>query len=201
MAGLLDRQDSRSCGDLQYSQNMSGTAGGSILPRRTRRAHVGLWNAHPCLPRTRGGVVSDATSLSVGVVRESRPDERRVALVPRMAQRLIKRGLRVVVESGAGEQAAFPDEAFTAVGATIGDAWHCDLVAKVARPTPEETARLDSGTVLVGFLEPLTDPDGIAALRAAGVTALAMESLPRISRAQAMDALSSQSSIAGYRAV
>ena len=145
--------------------------------------------------------MSDATSLSVGVVRESRPDERRVALVPRMAQRLIKRGLRVVVESGAGEQAAFPDEAFTAVGATIGDAWHCDLVAKVARPTREETARLDSGTVLAGFLEPLTDPDGIAALRAAGVTALAMESLPRISRAQAMDALSSQSSIAGYRAV
>jgi len=144
--------------------------------------------------------MSAAGALSVGVVRETRPAERRVALVPKMAARLIEHGLRVVIESGAGEQAAFYDDAFTAVGATVGDAWGCDVVAKVAPPTAEETARLDNGTLLVSFLAPLTDPDGIAALRDAGITALAMESVPRITRAQAMDALSSQSSIAGYRA-
>lgn len=145
-------------------------------------------------------MVSD-DALAVGVVCESRPGERRVALVPKMAERLIKRGLRVVVESGAGEQAAFYDDAFTAVGASIGDAWSADVVVKVAPPTPDEVGRLAGGTVLAGFLAPLTDVAGIEALQRAGVTAFAMESIPRITRAQAMDALSSQSSIAGYRAV
>lgn len=146
-------------------------------------------------------MIGNESALTVGVVRESRPGERRVALVPKMAERLIKRGLRVVVESGAGEHAAFDDDAFLAAGASIGEAWNADMVVKVASPTAAETARLRGGTVLAGFLAPLTDAEGLDALRRAGVTAFAMESIPRITRAQAMDALSSQSSIAGYRAV
>lgn len=138
--------------------------------------------------------------LSVGVVRESLPGERRVALVPKLVQRLAGRKLRVVVESGAGEGVLLADELFEEAGAQVGDAWSADIVLKVAPPTPDEVSRLKPGTVLIGFLKPLSDVDGIAALDKAGVTAFAMESIPRITRAQAMDALSSQSSVAGYRA-
>lgn len=140
-------------------------------------------------------------SLTVGVVRESRPGEGRVALVPKMAERLIKRGMQVIVESGAGAAAASYDDAFVAVGASIGDPWTATVVVKVAAPTVEETERLRRGTVLAGLLDPLAGTDRIEALERAGVIAFAMESIPRITRAQAMDALSSQSSIAGYRAV
>src|SRR5699024_2886442 len=107
-------------------------------PEPTRRAHATTRCAHPrASRRTRSRTMSAAGALSVGVVRETRPAERRVALVPKMAARLIEHGLRVVIESGAGEQAAFYDDAFTAVGATVGDAWGCDVVAKVAPPTAE----------------------------------------------------------------
>lgn len=143
----------------------------------------------------------ETVPLSVGVVRESIPDERRVALVPKLVERLVRRGLRVVVEPGAGAGVLLADELFTAAGAELGDAWHADLVLKVSPPTAEEVARLKAGTVLIGFLKPLSDVEGVAALEEAGVTAFAMESIPRITRAQAMDALSSQSSVAGYRAV
>jgi H+-translocating NAD(P) transhydrogenase subunit alpha len=139
--------------------------------------------------------------LSVGVVRESTPGERRVALVPKLVERLVKRGLRVVVEPGAGSGALLADQAFEEAGAQLGDAWRADIVLKVAPPAAEEVARLAEGTVLIGFLKPLSDVDGIAALGEAGVTAFAMESIPRITRAQSIDALSSQSSVAGYRAV
>ncbi|TNC22386.1 Re/Si-specific NAD(P)(+) transhydrogenase subunit alpha [Amycolatopsis alkalitolerans] len=139
--------------------------------------------------------------LSVGVVRESLPGERRVALVPKLVSRLIRRKLRVLVESGAGEGAALADEVFEESGAEIGHAWQADVVLKVAPPTQAEVTRLKPGAVLIGFLKPLSDVDGIAALDRAGVTAFAMESIPRITRAQAMDALSSQSSVAGYRSV
>ncbi|OZM70282.1 NAD(P)(+) transhydrogenase (Re/Si-specific) subunit alpha [Amycolatopsis antarctica] len=138
--------------------------------------------------------------MSVGVVRESVPGERRVALVPGSIPRLTRRGLRVVVESGAGEDAHLPDELYERAGAHIGDAWSADVVLTVAPPTEAETARLRHGTVLLGFLAPLSNVDGVKALEAAGVLAFAVESVPRISRAQAMDALSSQSSVAGYRA-
>jgi H+-translocating NAD(P) transhydrogenase subunit alpha len=140
-------------------------------------------------------------SLTVGVVRESAPGEFRVALVPKLAERLVKRGLRVVVEAGAGASAQISDAAFEAAGASIGDAWDADIVLKVASPNGAEVARLAEGKVLVGFLKPLSDVDTIAALEKAGVTAFAMESIPRITRAQSMDALSSQSSVAGYRSV
>jgi len=127
--------------------------------------------------------------------------ERRVALVPKVVERLRARGLDVVVESGAGEAALIPDRLYEDAGATIGEPWSADVVVKVAPPTADEVTKLVKGSVLIGFLAPLTDPDGVAALDAAGVTAFAMESIPRISRAQSMDALSSQSNVAGYKAV
>jgi NAD(P) transhydrogenase subunit alpha len=145
--------------------------------------------------------VVDTEPLTVGVVRESTAGERRVALVPKLIERLVKRGLRVVMEPGAGEGVLLADELFEEAGAQLGDAWRANIVLKVAPPTTAEVAKLAAGTVLIGFLKPLSDVDGIAALDRAGVTAFAMESIPRITRAQAMDALSSQSSVAGYRAV
>jgi len=138
---------------------------------------------------------------TVGVVAESGPDERRVALVPKAVAALTNHGVRVVVESGAGQRALLPDELYTAAGATIGDAWGCDVVVKVAPPTAAEVARLHAGQTLVGFLAPRNADNQIGALTAAGVQAFAVEAIPRISRAQSMDALSSQGNVAGYKAV
>jgi NAD(P) transhydrogenase subunit alpha len=137
----------------------------------------------------------------VGVPRESRDGERRVSLVPAVVEKLTKRGLQVVVEPGAGVGALMPDELFVEAGAAVGDPWKADVVLKVAPPTTEEIGRLRRGTTLIGFLAPLSDPKTIDALRSAGVTGFAMESIPRISRAQSMDALSSQANVAGYKAV
>jgi proton-translocating NAD(P)+ transhydrogenase subunit alpha len=139
--------------------------------------------------------------VKVGVPRETAPGERRVALVPEIVSRLAPGGFDVVVEQGAGEAASFPDAAFVEAGATVGDPWDTDLVAKVRKPSEEEEARLHDGQVLVGFLQPLTDQEGIGRLAARGVTAFAMESIPRITRAQPMDALSSQATVSGYKAV
>jgi H+-translocating NAD(P) transhydrogenase subunit alpha len=144
---------------------------------------------------------ADARSTVVGVVRESGAGERRVALVPKVIEKLRAKGVRVVVEAGAGLGALIPDEAYTAAGATIGDPWPADVVVKVAPPTQEEIGRLGSGSVLIGFLAPLTAPETIEALRGRGVLGFAMEAVPRISRAQSMDALSSQANVAGYKAV
>ena len=138
---------------------------------------------------------------TVGVPRESGADERRVALVPKVVEKLRARGVEVVVESGAGLGALIPDELYVAAGATIGDPWSADVVVKVAPPSTEEIGRLRSGTTLIGFLAPRTAPESLTALKAAGVVAFAMESIPRISRAQSMDALSSQGNVAGYKAV
>jgi NAD(P) transhydrogenase subunit alpha len=145
--------------------------------------------------------VGETRAATVGIPRETVPGERRVALVPLVVARLRTRGLTVVVEPGAGHDALIPDERYTAAGAVLGDPWGADVVLKVAPPTPEEIRRLRPGAVLVGFLAPLTSPGTAAALRAAGVRGFAMESVPRISRAQSMDALSSQANVAGYRAV
>ncbi|WP_459166184.1 Rossmann-fold NAD(P)-binding domain-containing protein, partial [Saccharomonospora iraqiensis] len=141
------------------------------------------------------------TPPRVGVVAESRDGERRVALVPRAVERLTRRGLRVVCEPGAGAGAWFTDEAYTDAGAEIGDARGCDVVLTVAPPTPDEVGGLRPGTVLIGFLAPWSDTGTLAALEEAGVRAFAVEAVPRISRAQSMDALSSQAGVAGYRAV
>src|ERR671927_606662 len=138
--------------------------------------------------------------MVVGVPKETAPGERRVALVPEVVKRLQGKDIDVVVEAGAGERALIPDAVFEEAGASIGDPWGADVVAKVAPPPSEEIGRLRSGGVLVGFLPPLSAPDTTRALASAGVTAFAMEAIPRISRAQSMDALSSQSNVAGYKA-
>jgi proton-translocating NAD(P)+ transhydrogenase subunit alpha len=138
--------------------------------------------------------------MKVGVPREGAAGERRVALVPDVVKRLTGRGVEVVVEPGAGEAALIPDGLFEEAGATIGDPWDADVVVKVAPPSDEEIARLRRGGTLIGFLAPRTQPETLQALAGAGVTAFAMEAIPRISRAQSMDALSSQSNVAGYKA-
>lgn len=137
----------------------------------------------------------------VGVPKETVPGERRVAMVPAVAARLWAAGLAVVVEAGAGTQAQISDDEFEQVGAVIGDPWTADVVVKVNPPTQQEIERLGSGSTLIGCLAPLTRPEVAAGLREAGVTAFAMEAVPRISRAQSMDALSSQANVAGYKAV
>jgi NAD(P) transhydrogenase subunit alpha len=135
------------------------------------------------------------------VVAESGPEERRVALVPKAVATLVNSGVAVVVETGAGESALLPDELYTAAGATIGDAWAADVVVKVAPPSADEVSRLHRGQTLIGFLAPRDSGNQIKALADAGVQGFALESIPRISRAQAMDALSSQANVAGYKAV
>ncbi len=137
----------------------------------------------------------------VGVVRESNAGERRVALVPKIIPSLLKQGVEVVVEAGAGVGALIPDAAYEDAGASIGDPWSADVVVKVAAPSAAEVARLSSGQTLIGFLAPRDAENQIPALKAAGVQAFAVEAIPRISRAQVMDALSSQANVAGYKAV
>ena len=136
--------------------------------------------------------------MNVGVPRETAPGERRVSLVPETVKRLATSGIDVVVEAEAGTAASHSDTAYSDAGATIGDPWSADVVAAVRRPEP---GRLRDGLVLIGFLRPLDDPEGLEELRSRGVTAFALESIPRTTRAQAMDALSSQSTVGGYKAV
>jgi H+-translocating NAD(P) transhydrogenase subunit alpha len=136
--------------------------------------------------------------MKVGVPRETSPGERRVALVPEAVKRIVATGTDVVVEPGAGAAASYGDELYVDAGATLGDPWDADAIAAVQRP---DASRLRDGSVLIGFLRPLDEPDGLAELRGRGVTAFALESIPRTTRAQSMDALSSQSTVAGYKAV
>jgi NAD(P) transhydrogenase subunit alpha len=136
--------------------------------------------------------------MRLGIPKETSSGERRVALVPETVVRLGD-GIDVIVEAGAGEAAGFPDASYAEAGAQLGDPWSADVVAKVATPTADEVARLHSGQVLIAFLQPLTDTAGIERLAAAGVHAFALESIPRITRAQPMDALSSQATVAGYK--
>lgn len=136
--------------------------------------------------------------MQLGIPKETGPGERRVALVPETVARLGD-GVEAIVESGAGEAAGFPDAGYVEAGAKIGDPWGADVIAKVAAPTAGETAQLRDGQVLVAFLQPLTDTAAIARLASAGVHAFALESIPRITRAQSMDALSSQATVAGYK--
>src|SRR5579884_559491 len=137
--------------------------------------------------------------MRLGIPRETAPGERRVALVPETVARLGD-GIEVVIEAGAGEPAGFSDEDYRTAGAAVGEPWPADVLAKVATPTADEAARLHAGQVLIAFLQPLGDREGIARLRSAGVHAFALESIPRITRAQPMDALSSQATVAGYKA-
>src|SRR5436190_11322003 len=139
--------------------------------------------------------------MKVGVPRETAAGERRVALVPETVKRLAGGGFEVAVERGAGEAASFPDPDYEQAGATlVDDAYSAEAVVKVQPPSPGERDRLREGQILIGFLQPLTDRDGINRLSERGVIAFAMESIPRITRAQAMDALSSQATVSGYKA-
>ena len=144
---------------------------------------------------------SQSTPLSIGVVRESENGERRVSLVPKAVAGLAAKGLRVIVESNAGESSLMADDLYVAAGAEIGDAWQADVVLKVQPPTDAEIARLSPGSTLIGFLAPRNADNKIDQLAAAGVQAFAVEAIPRISRAQVMDALSSQANVAGYKSV
>jgi NAD(P) transhydrogenase subunit alpha len=139
--------------------------------------------------------------MRIGVVRETAPGERRVALVPETVGRLAKAGNEIVVERGAGEASSFPDRMYTEAGAMIGDAWTAELVLKVAKPSDDELRRLREGAVLIAFLQPLTSPGLVRELARARITSLSMDAIPRITRAQSMDALSSQATVAGYKAV
>ena len=137
--------------------------------------------------------------MRVGIPRERVEGERRVALIPETVGRLGD-GIEVVVEAGAGEKAAFDDAAYRDAGATIGSPWDADVIAKVAAPSADEVSQLHEGLVVIGFLQPLTDHEGIERLARAGVHGFALESIPRITRAQPMDALSSQATVSGYKA-
>ena len=139
--------------------------------------------------------------MKIGVPKETAPGERRVALVPETVSRLAKSGNTVVVERGAGEASSFPDRLYADAGAAIGDPYAAELVVKVQKPSDDELARLREGTVLVAFLQPLTQHDLVRELARRRVTALSMDAIPRITRAQPMDALSSQATVAGYKAV
>ena len=126
-----------------------------------------------------------------------------MALIPDVVRSLTGDEVEVALESGAGEAAGHPDAEYSDAGASVGsadDAWGADVVVKVALPTLEEIARLRAGQVLIGHLAPLTSGETTKALADAGVTSFAMEAIPRITRAQAMDALSSQANVAGYAA-
>ncbi len=142
--------------------------------------------------------------MRVGVPKEVRDGERRVAASPDTVKRMKAIGLDPVVEGGAGLGAAIPDDAYRAAGATVADAdaaWDSDVVLKVQRPLEDEMGRLRQGQVLIGALDPYNSRDQVQAYAQAGVQAFAMELLPRTTRAQAMDVLSSQANLAGYKAL
>ncbi len=144
--------------------------------------------------------------MIAAVPREAASNERRVALVPESVTRFVKMGVSVRVQRGAGDRAAFPDAQYEKAGATVVDdvatlARDADAVLCVGRPSDELLQLLRKGTTLVGFFNPLGDPGYLQRLAARGLTVLAVEAIPRITRAQPMDALSSQSNIAGYKAV
>jgi H+-translocating NAD(P) transhydrogenase subunit alpha len=136
------------------------------------------------------------------VPKETAAGERRVALVPDAVGRLVAAGFEVLVETEAGAGAYLDDAAYEEAGARVVESPYgeADAVAKVQKPSPDEIGALREGTVLIGFLQPLTDQETTRRLAERGVTAFAMESIPRITRAQSMDALSSQSTVSGYKA-
>jgi NAD(P) transhydrogenase subunit alpha len=144
----------------------------------------------------------ESHAMIIGIPKESGAGETRVAVIPETVAKLVKAGFQVTVEQGAGAKAFFKDADYQKAGATVAaDVYASDIVVKVAVPSAAEIARLKSGSVYIGFLNPLADPSVSAELAKKGVTAFSMELIPRTSRAQSMDALSSQASIGGYKAV
>ncbi|MGW3819588.1 Re/Si-specific NAD(P)(+) transhydrogenase subunit alpha [Streptomyces sp. NPDC005046] len=137
----------------------------------------------------------------IGVVAESTPGETRVAATPATVRQLVGLGYDVVVESDAGTASGFADDTYCDAGAQIGDAWQADVVLKVNSPSPGEIARVPDGATLIGLISPAQRSDLLAELASRPITVLALDAVPRISRAQSMDVLSSMANIAGYRAV
>jgi NAD(P) transhydrogenase subunit alpha len=141
--------------------------------------------------------------MKIGVPKETAAGERRVAMVPEVVRKLTSADHQILVQRGAGDGALIPDSAYEEAGAQLVDdaaeAFACDVVVKVAPPGAQETALLGSDSVLIGFLQPLTNGAGISTIAQTGATSFALEAVPRISRAQSMDALSSQANISGYR--
>lgn len=139
----------------------------------------------------------------IGIVAEA-PGENRVAATPTTVPKLLALGYEVVIESRAGDRSSFPDAAYTAAGASVVDtatAWAAPIVLKVDAPTPDEIGRLADGATIIATLSPALRPDLVEALATRGITAIALDAVPRISRAQSMDVLSSMANISGYRAV
>lgn len=147
------------------------------------------------------------SKLTVGVPRETFPNERRVAITPQNVALLLKKGFgKVIVEKGAGAEAQFHDEAYDKAGATLVDGaspvWkHADIVLKVRGPSEAEVDQLQAGQTIISFLQPAQNKDLVAKIAAKKATSFAMDMIPRISRAQVFDALSSMANIAGYKAV
>jgi NAD(P) transhydrogenase subunit alpha len=144
--------------------------------------------------------------VKVAVPKETAPGERRVALVPEIVKKLVEAGFEITVEAGAGAEASFSDRDFEGAGARIASSPEellggTEAVVKVQKPSPKEVERLPEGSILIAFLQPLTDSEGIERLSRRGVVGFALESVPRITRAQPMDALSSQATVSGYKAV
>src|SRR5262249_1061373 len=141
--------------------------------------------------------------MIVGIPKETVPNERRAALVPDLVPKLVKAGLDVVVESGAGMAAGFPDPAYRDQGARVEGQvlGQADIVLKVQPPTTEEIGTFKEGATLISFLQPYTNGAAPQVLASPPVTAFAMELMPRIARGQSMDALSAMSTVAGYKAV
>lgn len=145
--------------------------------------------------------MSESPPQQIGVVAESATGETRVAATPSSVRQLLGLGYEVVVESKAGAASGFTDDAYDEAGALIGDAWQADVVLKVNAPSSEEIGRLRDGAVLVGLIAPALNPELLDELARRPITVLAMDAVPRISRAQPLDVLSSMANIAGYRAV
>ncbi|OMB99224.1 NAD(P) transhydrogenase subunit alpha [Mycobacterium sp. NS-7484] len=139
--------------------------------------------------------------MIIGIPRESLPGETRVAATPQTVGQIVKLGYTVVVESGAGAASSFADGAYVDAGAQIGQAWDADVVLKVNAPEDDEIAKLRDGATLVSLISPALKPELVEKLSARPITVLAMDAVPRISRAQSLDVLSSMANIAGYRAV
>ncbi len=139
--------------------------------------------------------------MIIGVVRESKAGETRVAATPTTVGQLLKLGYDVVVAPGAGDRADFPDEGFVDAGATIGEAWQADVVFAINAPSETELDQMKPGATLIALLAPRLDPGVVEVLAQRPITALSMDAVPRISRAQSLDVLSSMANIAGYRAV
>ncbi|MFC5992687.1 Re/Si-specific NAD(P)(+) transhydrogenase subunit alpha [Pseudonocardia hispaniensis] len=140
-------------------------------------------------------------TVIIGVVRESKPGETRVAATPATVRQLLKLGYEVVVAPGAGDGADFPDAGFADAGATLGDPWKCDVVFAINTPSEDELEQMKPGSTLIALLAPALNADIVDVLARRPITALSMDAVPRISRAQSLDVLSSMANIAGYRAV